>query len=121
MSPEPVSPAKPPATIKARRDFLAARRAPSKGTPGFLLVRKDRRDLEPARVGYTLTKKLGNAVRRNRIRRRLKAVVRDAFPGVASQGCDYIVIARPAAGTRPYALLLDDMKRALLTLAKSRT
>ncbi len=84
-------------------------------------MRRPRGDAAPPRVGYTLTKKLGGAVRRNRIRRRLKAVAAEAFPGAADAGCDYIVIARAPAASRPYALMLDDMKRALLTLAKRRT
>ncbi len=81
------------------------------------MATRDRGDGEPAiRVGFTVTKKLGNAVRRNRIRRRLKAAVREVFPGRARPGHDYVLIARSAAMTRDYADILDDVKRALLTL-----
>jgi len=69
-------------------------------------------------VGYTVTKRLGSAVRRNRIRRRLKAVVAETFARHAEPGADYIVIARGAARTRAYAALLDDMNRALLSLSR---
>ena len=66
----------------------------------------------------TVTKKLGGAVLRNRIRRRLKAAAAEIFPAAAMAGRDYVVIARAAAKSRAYALLLDDMKRALLRLSR---
>lgn len=69
-----------------------------------------------ARIGFTVTKKLGGAVVRNRIRRRLKAAAVEAFPDHASAGVDYVIIARKASYNRNYAALLDDMKRALLRL-----
>ena len=59
----------------------------------------------PPRFGFTATKKLGNAVTRNRIRRRLKEAVRLVAPGAARAGCDYVLIAREAAATRPFAAL----------------
>lgn len=68
------------------------------------------------RVGLTVTRKIGNAVIRNRIKRRLRAAVREVLPGVAVPGFDYVLIARPQAATRIYASLLDDMKRGLLRL-----
>ena len=66
-----------------------------------------------ARFGFTATKKLGNAVTRNRIRRRLKEAVRIVAPGRARDGCDYVLIAREAAASRPFAALeLDLIDRA---------
>ncbi len=106
-------------TLKKRRDFLALRNASKTGTPAFLLAgRRNREAGDTARVGLTVTKKLGGAVVRNRIRRRLRAAVREVFPGAASPGMDYVLIARGAAETRSYAAILDDMKRALLRLAR---
>ena len=106
-------------TLKKRRDFLALRRAPKTGTPAFLLAGSENATAgAEARVGLTVTKKLGGAVVRNRIRRRLRAAVRDVFPCSARPGMDYVLIARGAAETRPYDALLDDMKRALLRLAR---
>lgn len=70
------------------------------------------------RFGFTVTKKLGNAVTRNRIRRRLKA----AFAAGASEAqasCDYVIVARRTALDRPYALLLEDVTRALAALHRS--
>jgi len=69
-----------------------------------------------ARFGFTITKKIGNAVIRNRIRRRLKA----AFAATAGQharlSCDYVVVARHAALDRPFAALLEDVARAFTAL-----
>lgn len=64
------------------------------------------------RVGYTVTKKLGNAVVRNRIKRRLRAVVY-TMRGVLRPGCDYILIARPVAATRNFADLQSDFQQAM--------
>lgn len=66
----------------------------------------------------TVTKKLGGAVRRNRIRRRLKEAARQVFPLHAEPGCDYVMIARAGAADRVFAGLLDDVKRALLSLRR---
>ena len=106
-------------TLKKRRDFLALRQAPKTGAPAFLLAGQASSEAgSGARVGYTVTKKLGGAVVRNRIRRRLRAAAREVFPQFARPGTDYVLIARSAAETRPYQAILDDMKRALLRLAR---
>lgn len=73
---------------------------------------------EGTRVGLTVTKKLGGAVFRNRVRRRLRAASREIFPYYAAAGADYVLIARKAAYDRNYVALLDDMKRALLRLSR---
>ena len=95
--------------LKRRQDFVAAAKAVSKGTPGFLLVAHDRADGAPPRVGFTCTKKLGNAVLRNRIRRRLKEVVRLTFDKLAEPSYDYILIGRKAGETRPFEILQQDL------------
>lgn len=64
-----------------------------------------------------MTKKLGSAVVRNRIRRRLREAARVVFPENAAPGFDYVAIARPAAFAADFGVLLDDMKRALLRLS----
>lgn len=66
------------------------------------------------RVGLTVTKKLGNAAQRNRIKRRLRAAVRDVFPLHASPGHDYVLLARERALSIPYGALLDELRAALL-------
>ena len=107
-------------TLKNRRDFLALRSAPKSGAPAFLLVGQPSSGAgEGIRVGYTVTKKLGGAVVRNRIRRRLRAAAREIFPLHGRAGFDYVLIARSAAQSRPYDTILDDMKRALLRLSRA--
>ena len=68
---------------------------------------------ELSRFGFTITKKLGNAVTRNRIRRRLKAAFRTVAPDHAKPGFDYVVVARGAAFDRPFAALVADLEKAL--------
>jgi ribonuclease P protein component len=70
----------------------------------------------PPRFGFTATKKLGNAVTRNHIRRRLKEAVRLVAPDAARPGCDYVLIARAAAATRPFATLERDLAAAFVAL-----
>jgi ribonuclease P protein component len=70
----------------------------------------------PARFGFTATKKLGNAVARNRIRRRLKEAVRLVAPSQARADCDYVLIAREAAATRPFVALEQDLLAAFAAL-----
>ncbi len=105
-------------TIKKRRDFLAVRGGRRASTAAFLLEAKSRKadavtegteDHAP-RIGFTVTKKLGNAVRRNRIRRRLKAAV-SSVEGFRD-GFDYVIVARAAAFDRPFAELVADVSFA---------
>ncbi|MEL6364694.1 MAG: ribonuclease P protein component [Pseudomonadota bacterium] len=113
--------ARPLPTIRKRADFLRARSGPKWGSPAFLLQKRPRGDDDPAvRFGYTVTKKMGGAVQRNRIKRRLRAAVALAAPLKAEAGCDYVVVARRAALTLPFARLLDDFETALVRLARPR-
>lgn len=90
--------------------------------PSFLMLARRNPEAGPAaRLGLTVTKKLGGAVVRNRIRRRLRAAAREVFPSMAVAGTDYVLVARMAAYDRNYDALLDDMKRALLRLSSSTT
>lgn len=104
--------------IKKRQDFLALRHAKKTHAPGFLMAARQNPEnaAGEARLGLTVTKKLGGAVVRNRIRRRLRAAAREVFPACATPGVDYVLIARPPALKRNYRSLLDDMERALLRL-----
>lgn len=65
-----------------------------------------------ARFGFTVTKKIGNAIKRNRIRRRLREAVRTTAPVCARAGCDYVLIARQGALTQQFAHLIEDLKTA---------
>jgi ribonuclease P protein component len=71
-------------------------------------------------VGFTTSKKVGDAVNRNRARRRLRAAVDIVFPGEAQTGRDYVVIGRAATVTRPFDLLLADLRAALKRLGARR-
>lgn len=110
---------RPPTTSLPRRaDFLrvaAARRRCV--TPGLILQVAPRPEAERAgkalRVGYTASRKVGNAVTRNRCKRRLREAVRQVMPLYARNGLDYVLIARDATATRPFDQLLDDLRLAL--------
>lgn len=71
------------------------------------------------RVGFTVTKKQGGAVVRNRIRRRLKAAAAEVFPLLGEQGWDYVVIGRHTALDAPYEVLLRDLRYAARKLIKN--
>ena len=113
-----------PETLKKRREFLRVAEGRRKWvTPGFvlqILVRnldaKTDEDDRATRVGFTVTKKVGNAVARNRVKRRLRAAVAEIVPGYAPAGNDYVLIGREKALERPYRSLLSDLKWALRKL-----
>lgn len=101
--------------LQKRADFLKAAGARRQGTDGFLLQARDRADgTTLVRVGYTASKKIGNAVIRNRAKRRLRALARNVLAGRARNGWDYVLVARPEATiSRSYADLSADLLRAL--------
>jgi len=83
-----------------------------------LLVR-DRKDGDPQmRLGFTVTKKIGGAVVRNRARRRLREALRRVLPGPARPGHDYVVVARRAALAQPFAELVADLASAIRGLSR---
>ena len=83
--------------------------------PGFVLLVRDRRDADPAmRVGFTVTKKVGNAVVRNRMKRRLRALARELLPTAGHHGADHVLIGREGGIERDYALLRDELAKALV-------
>ena len=82
--------------------------------PGFVLLVRDRRDGDPAiRVGFTVTKKIGNAVVRNRMKRRLRALSRELLPSAGTPGADHILIGREGGIERDYGLLRVELSKAL--------
>src|ERR1700736_4768326 len=98
--------------LKQRADFLAAARGVKASESGFVLHARPRQDAAPARFGFTVAKKVGNAVERNRVRRRLREMVR-ASAVAARRGHDYVVIGRRAALALPFPQLLAEFERAL--------
>jgi ribonuclease P protein component len=98
--------------LKQRADFLAAARGIKASASAFVLQACPRPDAGPARFGFTVAKKVGNAVERNRVRRRLREMVR-ASAVAARRGHDYVVIGRRAALALPFPQLLAEFERAL--------
>ena len=104
----------PPARLKRRAEFLRAaakgRKAP---VHGLVLQALARGNAGPPRVGFTVTKKVGNAVIRNRTRRRLKEAARIVLAGQDLRGTDLVLIGRDATRSRRFIALQEDLRRAL--------
>ena len=101
--------------LSKRADFLRAAQARRQAMPGFLLqARRRGDDSADIRVGYTCSKKIGNAVLRNRAKRRLREVARAILPAGGRPGWDYVLVGRPGATVeRTFSDLLADMTNAL--------
>jgi ribonuclease P protein component len=107
------------ATIKKRSDFLAANAGKRAPTPGFILLVRDRQDADAAmRVGFTVTKKIGGAVVRNRMKRRFRALAREIVPAKGFPGADHVMIGRAKGVERDFALMRSELANALDGLRK---
>ncbi|MCH8001099.1 MAG: ribonuclease P protein component [Proteobacteria bacterium] len=116
--------------LRTRPDFLKVAAEGAKWvTPGLILQARRRPppaaagtgkaaarkpiEEDEVRVGFTVSRKVGNATRRNRARRRLRAVATEVLPELGRPGCDYVLIGRARTLDRPYAELVEDLRQAL--------
>lgn len=99
--------------LKNRKDFLTAAKYGVKGVTAAIVMQKRKRDDdEPPRYGVTASRKIGNAVQRNRAKRRLRSLIRDHLHPDAQSGHDYVLIARYNTGEIPYATLIKNINQA---------
>ena len=88
-------------------------------TTGFVLLVRPRNDDDPAmRLGLTVSKKVGNAVVRNRMKRRFRELARAILPEAGIAGADHVLIGRAGGIERPFAELVADLQRALAKIAR---
>lgn len=114
VSPPLLTLAHPTGRLKRRAEFLrAAAKGRKAATHGLVLQALQREDQGPARIGFTVTKKIGNAVVRNRTRRRLKEAARLELACHLVTGADLVLIGREGTRARAFSALRNDFRRAL--------
>ena len=99
--------------LRQRADFLAAATGTKVSAAAFVLQARKRMDDGPVRFGFTVSKKVGNAVERNRVRRRLRDIVRRSDEKRMRSGHDYVLIGRRAALQTPFVRMTQDFEGAL--------
>ncbi|TGQ74352.1 MAG: ribonuclease P protein component [Mesorhizobium sp.] len=102
-----------PKRLLKRAEFLAVRRGEKRRGRFFLVEVLDRGDGGAPRVGYTVTKKVGNAVVRNRVRRRLREAVRTHAADDMKPGNDYVIVGRDDALSAPFGQLKAELSRRI--------
>jgi ribonuclease P protein component len=102
--------------LKRRAEFLAVASGTKVPATAFVLQAQRRPDEAAARVGFTVSKKVGSAVERNRVRRRLKEAVRRSAAIRMRAGHDYVVVGRRAALSEPFGRLAGDLEQALIRI-----
>jgi ribonuclease P protein component len=99
--------------LRQRADFLAVANGARMNSAAFVVQSRARGDDGPVRVGFTVTKKVGTATERNRVRRRLRELVKRLDAVSMRPHSDYVLVGRRAALTRDFAAMLDDLRSAL--------
>jgi ribonuclease P protein component len=102
-----------PARLTRRAEFVRAAREGRKAASGHLVLQALRQPGEATRLGFTATKKIGNAVARNRAKRRLRAAARIVLGAAGAPGYDLVLIARNETGHCPFPALLSELEAAL--------
>jgi ribonuclease P protein component len=106
--------------LRKRSDFLAAAGGVKVPSARFVLQARDRSDEAPPRIGFTVSRKVGNAVERNRVRRRLRELVRLNSGDALRPGHDYVLVGRRAALSAAFSDLAADYDRAIARLHTMR-
>ena len=106
-------------TIPSRAGFLAARSKGAKALARGLVIQATTRDSDDWRIGLTATKKIGNAVTRNRARRRMRALARDHLSPLAKNGIDYVLIARHDTTTANWQDMAIGLQNAIRYLHRT--
>ncbi|MEP3889980.1 MAG: ribonuclease P protein component [Hellea sp.] len=104
--------------LKKRSEFLFVREGRYKARGGIVVQARENPESTHIRVGFTATKKIGNAVIRNRAKRRLRNIAVEILPVLGQAGTDYVFIARNSTTTTPYEALVEDAQKALSSLAQ---
>jgi ribonuclease P protein component len=112
----PSPPPAPPERLKKRSQFLFVRDGARAARPNVVVEARRRAPEGPIGIGFTASRKVGNAPTRNRARRRLKEAARRLLPELGLPGVDYVMVARQSTPAAGWASLLDDVGNALIRL-----
>lgn len=104
--------------LKKRSEFLYVRDGFYSAKGGVVVQMRENSTRSGIGMGFTATKKIGNAVIRNRAKRRLREIARTLLPEHGLPGYDYVLIARGSTTARDWTDLLDDTRKALITLSQ---
>lgn len=104
--------------LRQRADFVAAANGPRMASPAFVVQSRARDDNGPVRVGFTVTKKVGSAPERNRVRRRLRELVKRLDAQAVRPHHDYVIVGRRAALDRGFETMFNDLRSALSRLER---
>ena len=105
--------------LTKRADFLAANKGLRNAKPGFVLLTRPNHG-EGVRYGITVTKKIGNAVVRNRMKRRLRELLRAALPDKGLPDHDHVLIGRAGGVERDFATMAEELDQALARAAEGK-
>jgi ribonuclease P protein component len=104
--------------LRQRADFVAAASGPRMASPAFVVQTRARDDGGPVRIGFTVTKKVGTATERNRVRRRLRELVKRLDVISMRPHHDYVIVGRRAALDRGFETMFNDLRSALSRLER---